>query len=158
MNRSISLFCAALIIFISSPAFAWEARVVDVIDGDTITVEPISGGKRTKIRLHGIDAPESRQNFGQAAKAFVNKQVLFKEVDIQETMTDRYNRTVAIVNYDDTTLQERLIENGYAWVWVKYCKNCKDWLALEKKAVKAKKGLWQENKPVAPWIWRRKNK
>lgn len=144
--------------FFASLVYAWPARVVHVADGDTITVEPAEGGDRVKIRLHGIDAPESRQAYGQAAKGFVVEAVLFKPVDIEEKAIDKYGRTVAVVHVADTTLQEMLLASGYAWVWTRYCKNCKDWVAIERTAVKAKRGLWQDEEPVAPWIWRRANK
>jgi len=51
---------------ISIPAFAEQFRVVAVSDGDAITIEPLEGGDRAKVRLHGIDAPELRQPYGQA--------------------------------------------------------------------------------------------
>ena len=45
----------------------FTARVVGVHDGDTLTA--LTGDKRElKVRLHGIDAPELGQPFGQASK------------------------------------------------------------------------------------------
>lgn len=153
------MFCTLFLTAILSTAcYAWPARVVHVADGDTITVEPIQGGDGVKIRLHGIDAPESRQSYGQAAKGFVADNLLFHEVEIEEKARDKYRRTVAIVHVNGTTLQAMLLENGLAWVWTRYCKQCYDWISLERKAVKAKRGLWQEDKPTAPWIWRREHK
>ena len=159
MANLLQLFSAILLVlFTCQLACAWPARVVHVADGDTITVEPVEGGDRVKIRLHGVDAPESKQAYGQAAKAFVTDAVLFKPVDIEEKATDKYGRTVAVVHVGDNTLQAILLDAGYAWVWTRYCKRCNDWIALERSAVKAKRGLWQEREPVAPWIWRRNNK
>ena len=44
------------------PAYAWPGTLLDVHDGDTMTVAPM-GDVRTplKIRLYGIDAPELEQ-------------------------------------------------------------------------------------------------
>ena len=97
---------------------SWEARVVDVADGDTITVEPAKGGNRVKVRLHGIDAPELRQPYGQTAKSFVAEATLFKIVNVRPTpqRTDRYGRTVAVVELLDGVLQELLLEAGLAWI------------------------------------------
>ncbi|MDR0828336.1 MAG: thermonuclease family protein [Desulfovibrio sp.] len=72
--------------------------MVAVADGDTITVEPARGGDRVKIRLHGIDAPERKQPYGETARGFVSNSVLFKQVDVQPRDRDRYGRTVAIVD------------------------------------------------------------
>ncbi|MCL1886215.1 MAG: thermonuclease family protein [Dehalococcoidia bacterium] len=88
-----------LTLAVSLPVHAYPARVVAVADGDTITIEPIQGGGRAKVRLHGIDCPEKDQAYGQAATVFVIDAVLFKVVDVQPTPqgTDRYGRIVAVV-------------------------------------------------------------
>jgi len=56
MLRAALLF---LCLLLAVPAFAEPFRVVGVADGDTITIEPKHGGARSKVRLHGIDAPET---------------------------------------------------------------------------------------------------
>jgi len=96
-----------------------------VSDGDTITVEPIEGGDRAKVRLHGIDAPELRQPYGEAAKAFTLNMTLFKEIEVRPEPqgTDRYGRIVAIVEIPGAgILQELLLEAGLAWVYTAYCR------------------------------------
>ena len=85
MLRAVLLF---LCLLLAVPAFAEPFRVVDVADGDTITIEPKHGGARSKVRLHGIDAPEMGQPYGQVAKSFVAKAALFKDVDVQATPQD----------------------------------------------------------------------
>ena len=47
---------------------AWEGKVVEIADGDTITV--LQDRKQVKIRLYGIDTPEKGQAFGKAAKKY----------------------------------------------------------------------------------------
>ena len=154
------LFLLALCLFLAVPvAHAEPYRVVGVADGDTITVEPISGGERTKVRLHGLDAPELRQPYGQAVKAFVLNAVLYKQVDIYPTPqgTDRYGRVVAVVDVPGVgVLQELLLDAGLAWVWSRYCRDCSDWEAIQAKARRQQKGLWQDDHPVEPWEWRKR--
>ena len=145
------------LLVISTLSWAWEARVVYVADGDTITVEPIEGGDRSKIRLHGIDCPETKQPYGQTAKAFTNEAVMFKEVDIQPSQQakDRYGRIVAVVEIQGgAVLQELLLEAGLAWVYTKYCKDCGAWEAKEAEAQRQRKGLWTDEEPMEPWKWR----
>jgi endonuclease YncB( thermonuclease family) len=145
--------------FAQSAEKTWQARVVAVADGDTITVEPVNGGDRTKIRLWGVDAPESKQPFGQTAKGYVTNAALFTEVTISPVDKDRYGRVVAVVTLDDgSVLQENLLRSGLVWVYTAYCKNCSDWKRLERQAVKGKKGLWASDRPVPPWEWRKKNR
>lgn len=144
------------IVLFSTPALAWEARVVAVADGDTITVEPAAGGDRIKIRLHGIDAPERKQPYGEAARGFVFDVSLYKTVDVEELYTDRYKRTVAIINLPDgKSLQASILEAGLAWVWPRYCRDCPEWEALQEKAQKGKRGLWVDENPIQPWEWRK---
>jgi endonuclease YncB( thermonuclease family) len=152
------ILCSFLLV-LSAPAVAWEARVVNVADGDTITIEPIEGGDRAKVRLHGIDCPETKQPYGQTAKAFVSKAVLFKTVDIQPSPQgkDRYGRIVAVIEIPGVgVLQELLLEVGLAWVYPQYCKNCGAWEAMEAEARRQRNGLWTEDKPIEPWEWRKR--
>jgi endonuclease YncB( thermonuclease family) len=123
-----------ILLFISIPAFAWEARGVAVSDGDTITIEPVQGGDRAKVRLHGIDAPELRQPYGEAAKTFTLNKTLFKEIDVPGA----------------GILQELLLEAGLAWVYPAFCKDCNEWETIQEQARRQRKGLWAEKNPVEP--------
>ena len=136
--------------------FAWPGRVVTVTDGDTLVVEPEFGGDRVKVRLHGIDAPEQKQPYGEVSKGFVIDIALFKSVEIEETARDRYGRIVAIVWLPTgKSLQAELLKAGLAWVWTRYCLNCEKWTDLQRRAMEAKTGLWADGNPIAPWEWRR---
>lgn len=149
---SVLLLCA-----IAAPCHGWPARVVAVADGDTITVEPVDGGERVRVRLHGIDAPERKQPLGEAARKLVVATVLYQRVIVEEKSRDRYGRTVAIVWLDTgKSLQAILITAGLAWIWPRYCQNCQDWEELQLKAKQANVGLWSELFPIPPWEWRQR--
>ena len=160
MKKLIAFFILCpILLLLSAPSLAFEARVLSVSDGDTITIEPVQGGDRAKVRLHGIDCPETSQPYGQTAKAFVNEVVLFKTVNVQPTPQgkDRYGRIVALVDIHGVgVLQELLLEAGLAWVYTKYCKDCGAWEAMEAKARNQRKGLWADKNPIEPWEWRKK--
>ena len=149
----------AILQLISIPAFAEQFRVVAVSDGDTLTVEPIEGGDRAKVRLHGIDAPELRQPYGESAKTFTLNMTLFKVIDVQPTPqgNDRYGRIVGIVEIPGTgILQELLLEAGLAWVYPAFCKDCGTWETIQERARGQRKGLWTEDNPIEPWEWRKR--
>lgn len=148
-------FALIAVLFLSLPAFAWTGTVAKVTDGDTIWVETET--QATIIRLYGIDAPEKKQQYGPEATAFLSGLALGKAVSVIEMDTDRYGRSVAIVVLTATgeSLQELLLENGAAWVYTSYCKNCNTWKDLEKQAREARQGLWQAGEPVPPWVWRK---
>lgn len=54
------------------------------------------------------------------------------------------------------TLQEALVEDGLAWVYDAFCDGefCEAWRGLQKDAKRARRGLWADRHPVAPWEWR----
>ncbi len=156
MKHTILIF---LITFLStSYSYAFEGIVILIADGDTITV--VHNGKPEKIRLYGIDTPESKQVFGNQAKNFTYAMVYHKSVNVEPVTTDRYGRTVGIVHLDGKSLSEELVKSGFAWVYDKYCKKdmCDKWKLLEEAARQSKTGLWLQDDPVAPWTNRRKKK
>ena len=159
MKRLLFLLVFFLVFSDFSFADASSYRVVQVQDGDTITVEPSEGGDRIRVRLYGIDCPEKNQPCGSLAKSYVARTILYKPVNIEIKSKDKYKRTVAIVTMPDgITLQELLLSSGLAWVYPQYCKDCKFWVAVQNEAQKNRRGLWQDDDPTPPWQWRKKIK
>ena len=74
-------------------------KVVAIADGDTITVLDASN-RQHKIRLDGIDAPESSQDFGSRAKQSLSDLVFSKTVTVISSKKDRYGRTLGKVMLD----------------------------------------------------------
>ncbi|NLJ26386.1 MAG: nuclease [Deltaproteobacteria bacterium] len=143
-----------LLFLFSTSCFAWSGKVVGISDGDTITV--MHDGKGEKIRLYGVDCPESHQDFGSRAKQFTSGKVFGKTVDIEPVDTDRYGRTVGIVKSDGQAINRTLIDSGMAWVYDQYCtrSECTEWRRLQEKAHAGKVGLWSIPNPTPPWEFR----
>lgn len=146
---------AAALLLLPNMALAELGRVVGVTDGDTIKV--VLHGVQTTIRLYGIDTPEKKQAFGQTAREYTAELVAREEVDVEPIAVDRYGRTVAIVMVGDLSLQEQLLTAGYAWVYDQYCTKpfCHGWNALQELSAMRGSGLWQDENPVPPWVWRK---
>jgi endonuclease YncB( thermonuclease family) len=149
-----------LIVLITHSAWAdsIQGRVVGVHDGDTITVLD-SAKTRHKIRLAGIDAPESKQPFGQASKKHLSDLVFDREVTLECGKTDKYRRQVCVVMTDGKDANLAQIAAGMAWWYRKYQKEQTaqqriDYEAAEAAAKAAKIGLWQDAEPMPPWEWR----
>lgn len=143
-------------LLLTTSVYGWPAHVIAVTDGDTLIVAPTTEGGLVRIRLHGIDAPERRQDYGEEAKNFVGETVLSALVEIDDLGIDRYGRIVAVVTLQDgETLQATLLRAGLAWVWSRYCRDCADWESLQAESRAAGRGLWQDPAPVPPWDWRR---
>jgi endonuclease YncB( thermonuclease family) len=150
------LFFTAL--FLAAPPKVIEeisGKVVGVTDGDTITV--LVNKETSKVRLEGIDAPESGQSFGTKSKQALSEFVFGKVVTVRKTGTDRYGRTLGIVIVGDVDVNARMVKDGWAWHFKKY--NDEERLAkLEVAARNEKIGLWADENPLAPWDYRARQK
>ena len=74
-------------------------RVVRIADGDTITV--LDGiNAQHRIRLQGIDAPESNQPFGTQSKKNLSDMIFDREVTVEYEKADQYGRLVAKILLD----------------------------------------------------------
>ena len=146
------------LILITSNALAWKGKVVKIADGDTITVLT-EDKEQVRVRLYGVDSPESKQEFGTKAKDFTAKFCFGKTVDINTIDKDRYGRHVGKVIVDGTELNTNLVQNGFAWVYSQYCKDflyCAKLQALELQARSSGTGLWADKNPTPPWNFRKK--
>lgn len=137
-------------------AEAFSGSVMKIIDGDSLLIA--SGKKTIEVRLYGVDCPEYNQPFSHEAKALAREQVAGKRVLVQPQYYDSYGRMVAIVGYDDQTLNSQLVGAGLAWVYPRYCRKkiCQSWQKLEDTARENNRGLWGgATQPVSPWKWKR---
>ena len=130
-----------------------QIKVVGVHDGDTLTGITASN-EQVKVRLDAIDAPEIKQPYGQVAKKALSDMVFGKEVVIYPKTKDKYGRTVGHVVVGKKDVNLAMLEQGMAWHYVKYDKN-KRLGQAEAEAKVARRGLWQDKQPMAPWDWRK---
>jgi micrococcal nuclease len=131
-------------------------NVKSVVDGDTFWADDGSE-KGIKIRLIGVDAPESRNTgkkkigyYGQQSKEYLIKLLVGKIVRLEYDVdkTDQYYRTLAYVYLPDGTfVNAELVKKGYAMVMtvppnVKYAEK---FVKLQRRARIKSRGLWNEN-------------
>ncbi len=131
-----------------------SGKVVSVADGDTVTVLT-AGNRQVKVRLDGIDAPESRQDFGQRAKQAASDLVFGKQVSVDIRTRDRYGRSVGVVRVGGTEVNTAMVEGGWAWWYRQYAPDNTVLSRAESAARAAKRGLWASPSPVPPWEFRR---
>jgi micrococcal nuclease len=143
-----------LSVIVSPTAGDYVARVVGVADGDTITV--LTADKtQGRIRLNGIDAPETGQDFGSRAKEAASELAFGKIVTIQPLGADRYGRDVAnVILPDGKMLNREMVRQGMAWWYRKYAPNDAELAKLEAEAKTTNSGLWSQPNPIPPWDWR----
>jgi len=135
----------------------FTGRVVVIMDGDTIRV--MHNDRAEKVRIFGIDCPEWKQPFSRKARAFTSSMAFGKDVIVAVQDTDEYGRTVGrVLLPDGRELGKELVKAGFAWWYRKYDPDDAELEELEKEARSARRGLWQDPKPVAPWEWRQKHR
>ena len=125
-----------------------------VIDGDTIEIHG------TRIRLHGIDAPESSQTCttqgktyrcGQQAAFALADKIKGGTVECRKKDLDRYGRIVAMCLVSGEDINGWMVAQGWALAYRQYSM---DYVGQEAQAKNLKLGIWQGEFEV-PSDWRR---
>lgn len=148
-----------LLFFIISSCLAFgetiRGIVIDVTDGDTITVLEKTPKEKVahKVRLDGIDAPEKGQDGYGGAKYTLKKLIWGETVTVQYTKRDKYGRILGLVLYNASFINYEMVKEGWAWHYKKYS-NSYELASFEASAKKDKKGVWTEQNPIPPWEWR----
>ncbi len=145
-----------LLLIINIITFSMSGKVIKVADGDTITIQT-SNNEKIKIRLYGIDAPEKKQEYGIKSLDVLKKLSYGKTVDVEVKEKDRYGRTVGIVFLKGEEVNLKMIETGNAWYYKKYAKEQINYADAEAEARKNKLGLWNSDKQMPPWEYRKLN-
>lgn len=111
-------------------------------------------GRKYRIRLRGIDAPENSMPYGKEAKEELTKIVQGKCLRVLVYGEDRYGRCVGDVYCNGIFVQEAMLKKGLAWHYVAYDKRLE--LANWENGARAKRvGLWAASNPEKPWDWRK---
>ena len=150
-----SFYAALLAVFICTNALAAEQTGIPYVgDGDTITIA------NTKIRLQGIDAPETDQicldesgarwTCGIEARNRLAAHIGSREVRCRLDDVDRYGRSLARCTVDGQDLNEWMVREGWALAYVQYSRS---YVEMESDARANRRGLWR-GAFVAPWDWR----
>lgn len=129
-----------------------SGKVVAVIDGNTLEVFTAEN-ETYKILLHGIDCPELGQEFGERAKMFLEKLILNKSVNAEIQGKDRWGNRLAVVLIDGKDPREELLQEGLAWTAER--NPIETFESIKEKAKQKGKGLWKDQEPTPPWIYRR---
>ncbi|KAJ8461070.1 hypothetical protein OPV22_033996 [Ensete ventricosum] len=107
-----------------------------------------------RIRLRGIDAPESEMPYGKEAKVELLKLVEGKPLKIHVYGVDQYGRRVGDVYCGGIFVQERMLKGGFAWHYATYDQR-PEFARWEKEARAGGRGLWASSHPEKPWEWRK---
>ena len=147
----IVLFACLGVACAAQPATVFTGRVVAALDGDSMRI--LRDGREVEVRLHGVDAPEGRQAYGDEARAYLRERLVGKVVDVEVRDVDQYGRLVARLGLDGADVGLDVIRSGHGWHYVRYS-NDPAYAAAERDARARRLGLWQDPSPQPPWEFR----
>ena len=136
-----------------------------IVDGDTLVAD--SNGIEDRIRLCGIDAPESDQPLADEAENLLRELLQDEFVLLTPVERDQYDRIVAEVflaapegapeGTPERFAQEELLIAGLAWIYPQYidgCPNAEPMRRAEAIARERQVGVWADPASIPPWEWR----
>ena len=136
------------------PVWAWQGKVIRIVDGDSLWVRPADGGAPVELRIDGIDAPEICQSGGQAARKALVARLAGQTVDVVTRRLDDYGRALASVFLDGQDMGEWMVSQGHAWA---YRQGSGAYLALQVRAQSAARGLFADRNALPPRVFRKQN-
>jgi len=149
------VICLMLLVASGSAYSGDLAGQASIIDGDTLEIHG------TRIRLWGIDAPESSQlcrgddslqyRCGAKAANDLDAFIAGRPVHCLPISLDRYGRSVATCSVGGADLGDWLVRNGLALDWPQYSKRKYD--DAQREAEQAGRGMWPGSY-VEPWLFR----
>lgn len=155
--------CAAIaLLAFASPSRGWEsyvgktmsATVESLDEGNLLRVK--SDEKIFPVRFYGVGIPTLKQPFGAEAREALEK-LLPPGCGVVLTTVNADDGGVvsALVQHNDRSVNNRLVEEGLAWVDRHTCKAffCRRWHIQEHIAIKDRRGIWSINMGSPPWQW-----
>jgi endonuclease YncB( thermonuclease family) len=137
---------------------SWAALVSHVVDGDSIWVRPSSGGRRVRLRIDGIDAPEICQRHGVESRNALRALALGQRVHVTVRARDRWGRAIATVvrSQGQIDLGLRMVADGWAWADGRSARQSA-YRRAQAQARQTGRGLFAERQPEPPADFRRRH-
>lgn len=142
-----------------------------VVDGDTVRARRSRDNALIKVRLQGIDAPETRQEGGPEARAVLAALLTGTgyaegsgplQVWLRQHGRDKYERTLGTLYVARERVPDlpwldanrEMVRLGYAWHYRQYSSDAA-LEAAERDARASRRGIFAGGEPQPPWEWRR---
>jgi endonuclease YncB( thermonuclease family) len=147
-------FLLVAFLSVNAAAATLFGRVIEVNDGDVITVFNLN--RPVRIKLLAVDAPEAGQAFGDVAKKHLSELVYDKSVSVEYWGIAADGSLVGRVTLNDADIGAQMIRDGAAW----FDASNQDRLSAADRAIyrqseqaarSERRGLWEAANPIAPW-------
>ena len=144
----------------SAPAFEgliedWQAIALTVWDGNTIDVS--RDNKVYKVLLSNVKAPVRGQPFHKEARQALKEMIYGQKIHVFVLKQTTSGLLFAQVKIGDLNVSSEMVKRGLAWVHRQYNSD-PALVTLEDNARKEKLGLWQADKPLEPWEFRKQQR
>ena len=130
-----------------------HGQVIAVLDGNTLEIKIEQSEDVFKVMLVGIDCPELEQAYGERAKEFTEKLLHNKNVTIVWAGKDRWGTRLAVIYFQEADVRLKLLHEGLAWTSER--NPAADLEQIKEEVKRERRGLWADDAPVAPWVFRR---
>ncbi len=125
------------------------------MDGDTVLLVRQGQSEPVKLRIDGVDAPESCQPGGVASRDALIRLALRKEVLVTDLGQDSYGRQVGRLSVEGVDLGAEMVGSGMAWAY-HFRTGRGPYAALQRAAQKEKRGLFAAaGAAMSPSVFRR---
>ena len=146
---------------------AMPVRIVRVVDGDTVLVRrkgwwrSLLGSPSIRVRLHGIDAPETNQRFGRKSTRALRRMLAGGGFQMEVTGRDRYGRVVGLIHrgsrYQSVNLA--MVSEGWAHAYVRFGGRDLGMEEAERAARESGLGIWKRRVAAEhPELWRKRQR
>lgn len=144
-DSSVKIILLIFLLCINAHSLAERCKVVRVIDGDTFEINT-----GDKVRIIGINAPEISDIFGLESKYYLTNLIENQYVDLKvdpiNKDKDQYQRLLRYVQIGDLDVNKKMIQDGYAFAYLKYRFIKHDeYRDLQYNAMNQKIGIWSND-------------
>ena len=137
-----------------------EGKVVSVENGDTVIVKVDDKEDTTyQVKLQAVDAPDIGQPYFENARKSLSKLVLKKDVKVEVQTVYAKGMMIGTVYRDGRDVGLELLEKGMAWHFKRFAyqqpvAERKSYSDAQEYASNAGRGLWSDDRPTPPWVYR----
>jgi endonuclease YncB( thermonuclease family) len=154
----LAVLCALLCTSAAVRGASLSGKVIEVNSGDVITISNLN--RPVRVRLLGVDAPEIDQTFGDVAKKHLADLVYDKSVLVEYAGIAGDRSLNGRVLLDGADIGAQMIRDGAAWVDPSNeqrlsATDREVYAQSERAARNERRGLWQQDNPLAPWEFAR---
>ena len=134
-----------------------QGKVVDILDGERITVVSVS--QPVKVKIMALATPTGTQRFADVATQHLKDLILNKYVAVSYNSMNADGFIVGRVMLTGMDVGSQMIRDGVGWYDKSEAANLgeterQSYVGSELAARKEARGLWRDSEPVAPWEYR----